>query len=121
MARDAFEFRWSVPKSGFRWIEGRIYENPSGTGSARLTQNSRLRDESEWVLTDDIAIGQLYELLQYAPFKLHSHSGLFRIFGSLAGTRDRILEFANEYGMLGIGRFSDAPVEQLMRKGRNLE
>src|SRR5262249_4184568 len=53
------------------------------------------------------AIGSRYVKKQYAP--LRSDTGLFRIFASIPLTREDILQFANKYGLLGIGKPLDWP------------
>jgi hypothetical protein len=103
MANDVFDFRWSVPEDGYRWVQACVY----------VTQGeaSRLEDVSRWVLTSGLATGMHYRKWQYAP--LQNNSGLFRTFAQLPmENRDAILEFANRYGQLGIGRLTDIEVEQ---------
>jgi hypothetical protein len=106
---DVFDFRWSVPQNGFRWIKSRLYETEGDERPGRITHMSRATVEPEWVLTDDVAIGVPYMRWQYAPLK--SDTGLFRTFASLLTDQASILGFANRYGMLGIGKFSDVSVE----------
>ena len=65
MANDAFDFWWSVPQGGYRWIEARTYSNESNSRPEHIDHKSRLSTDSEWVLTDDLAIGQQYKRLKY--------------------------------------------------------
>jgi hypothetical protein len=108
MAVDVFSFYWPVPIDGHRWIQARVYE--------RHGDESRLKDEPEWILTEGIAMGETRQIKRYAP--LDEAKALFRNFAALRyEDRDALLRFANEYGTLGIKRFHDKPIE---RDGRHV-
>jgi hypothetical protein len=92
MAIDVFGFVWNVPQSGYQWIQARI-----------LHDKGLAKDREKWVLTDGLALHQPFLMKQYSPLKMYT--GLFRNFAQLpADNRDAILDFANEYGALGIGK-----------------
>jgi hypothetical protein len=111
MPSDVFSFLWSVPEHGYKWIQAKVYVNDGEDSPRTTTHNSRLDDEPQWVLTAGLAIGQPYNLKQYRPLK--NATGLFRTFAHLPlEDRDAVLEFANEYGHLGIPRMTDIEVQQ---------
>jgi len=97
MQNDVFSFLWSVPEKGYKWIEGRVAK-----------QGGELEDRPTWVLTDNLTVGQEYRMKQYAP--LFEFTGLFRTFANIPyESRDAILGFANEYGVLGISKILALP------------
>ena len=101
MAIDVFSFLWPVHTPGHKWIEARAFETHDG--------ESRPKDEPEWLLTEDIAIGDAYHAKRYAP--LEEAAGLFRTFAALRGDdRDALLSFADRYGLLGITRLHDKAI-----------
>jgi hypothetical protein len=111
---DVIDFKWSVPKGGYRWIETEIHDK--GPHRASFVDMQRPKSRQQWVLTDDLADGLSYLAKEYAPLK--SFTGLYRDFADLPrNDRDSILMFANEYGMLGVGQFTETPVET---EGKNL-
>jgi hypothetical protein len=78
-----FAFRWNVPEAGYRWVK------------------TRTSGKTRWVLSDRVPDGSAYRAGQYAPLKLHP--ALFRTFAHLPSEeRERLLEFANAYGYLGV-------------------
>jgi hypothetical protein len=96
MANEVFgesDFHWDVTEGGYQWVQKPVMVDIGV---------SRAKDRMKWVLTDGLAIGSRYAKKQYAP--LRSDTGLFRIFASIPLTREGILQFANEYGLLGIGK-----------------
>jgi hypothetical protein len=70
---------------------------------ARVGKEDGFEDAPRWVLTDGLAVGAPFVRRQYEPLK--TYPGLFRQFAQLPlQDRNAILEFANEYGTLGIQR-----------------
>jgi hypothetical protein len=103
MASDVFSFLWSVPESGYQWVQARAFVNEGGAPPNQLRPDSRANAALGWALTDGLAIGQRYVVRQYSPLKMFT--GLYRTFAELPfEDRGALLAFANEYGDLGIRR-----------------
>src|SRR5687767_4947630 len=81
-------FEWPIPACGFAWedgewaVEGRDELTPS------LLVETPGRDQTR---------------RSYAP--LRDVSGLFRHFAEVPPTNEGVVEFANQYGCLGVGTF----------------
>ena len=79
------QFEWLVAKAGYQWTEPGRGEEP--------------------LLTDGLPAGLLgwggHLGRSYSP--LREHAALFRNFADTQPTRDGVLEFANQYGLLGFG------------------
>jgi hypothetical protein len=100
MANEIASFWWQIPNTGFRWIEARVLLDSDGKPAYALTANCRIDDQPQWVMTDDLVIGQRYTYTRYNP--LIVETGLFRIFAELPiEDRNAMLAFANKYGRLG--------------------
>src|SRR5262245_17270383 len=98
MANEVFDFLWSVPGDGYRWVEAHV---PVGEGRAgKLVFNRPIETNKALVLTDGLTLGKSYMRKQYDP--LQKYPGLFRTFADTPPTQESILGFANEYGSLGI-------------------
>ena len=98
-AQDLFPFYWEVPKQGFRWVT----EPPDEDGIASRSL----------VLASSTTAGTASEK-RYNP--LLKRRTLFATFAETPPTEDRILAFANEYGLLGSSCIALQP-ESIMLEG----
>jgi hypothetical protein len=105
---DLINFRWRVPKDGYHWIQAGVHEKSGASSSFFDDMNPK--SKPQWVLTDGLPIGLPYDAREYAL--LEAPTSLHRTFAGIpADDRDAILEFADEYGMLGVGQRADEPNE----------
>ena len=114
MSDETFDFRWHVETKGYRWDKQIVYDSDGKT--------MQKRKKAEWVLTDDAAIGDLPALRLYAPFE--ERNPIYLTFSQIdRDDRDKILAFAQAYGMLGIGVLSDSDIrrEQVFAMRRPVE
>ena len=103
-AIDPFSFLWPIKKHGHKWIQSRAYKNECDDN------DNSPKGEPEWMLTEDVAIGEIHYMRRYAP--LEEATGLFRIFAELPQQdRDAIVRFVDEYGRLGIPKVHDGDIE----------
>lgn len=81
---DLVQFEWLVAKAGYGWIE---------------------QSDQEPLLTDGLPVGLLgwggHLARSYSPIR--EHAALFRNLADTPPTHDGVLEFANQYGLLGFG------------------
>jgi hypothetical protein len=106
MANDVFDFVWSVPEDGHKWVQAKVILNDGGNPAA-VTHRSRIDAKAQWVLTSGLAIGSAFLMKQYRPLKMFT--GLFRTFAQIPlDDRGAILAFANQFGDLGIHRPLDS-------------
>jgi hypothetical protein len=88
MSIDVFAFRWDVPECDREWIRVTI------GGSEKLA------------MTDHVEPGETWSCMHYDPLTMYP--ALHRVFSELDPTNHgSLLEFANRYGMLGIGQCAD--------------
>jgi hypothetical protein len=84
--RHTSTFAWPVYRLGYRWIS-----------TAQETQS----DWGFYLLTSGVDIeSEVRDSESYTPYELHP--GLFREFAAMSPGRQRILQFANQYGRLGV-------------------
>jgi hypothetical protein len=81
------DFRWPVPKAGFRWEDGEWLPQDAEGVSDSLLVDAPDRERAQ---------------RPYAPLAV---SGLFREFADLQPSKEGILAFANKYGALGVSTF----------------
>jgi hypothetical protein len=101
MASGVFEFRWSVPKEGFRWLRSHFFVTQVGETSG-LGAGGQLSPEAQWVLAPGPAAGSPFARAETNP--LVTHNALYRTFARLSPNRDGVIQFANEHGNLGLPR-----------------
>jgi hypothetical protein len=82
-----FDFRWSVPRAGFRWETGTFFAEDGAPIDSLLGDASQKNDG----------------LRSYAP--LQEATALFRTFSEVNPSKEGILDFANQYGSLGVATF----------------
>jgi hypothetical protein len=83
-----FEFEWRVAVSGHQW----------SAGTAHSLGRSELRSQGGLFLIERVTTGAQL-IRRYKP--LEGETGLFRLFAETAPTREGVLEFANNHGLLG--------------------
>jgi hypothetical protein len=81
------DFRWHVPKAGYRWEDGEW-----------LPQGAE-------VIIDSLLVEALDRERARRPYAPLAVSGLFREFADVQPSKEGILAFANKYGALGVGTF----------------
>jgi hypothetical protein len=97
MAQPPLTFPWFVSTSGYRWVQAEVNAYHALCFDRRLGRGPRP------VLSDGVPSGQPYERRAYQP--LRKHPALFRHFAALnAYDAEDLRAFADEYGLLGIGR-----------------
>lgn len=80
---NVLDFAWEVPEGGFSWLETKA-----------------VGEEKEAAyLTSGQPLGVAGMVTRYTPLKLYT--GLFRTLAETSPTKEGILAFANEYGLLG--------------------
>jgi hypothetical protein len=99
MVEELFEFQWQLNETGYRWLKTQSQNIGKRVGNTDL------------FLTDRVPLGSKYGMIQYSPLK--DHTALFRLFAETEPTEDGILEFANEYGLLGGDLQDMIPVKSL--------
>jgi hypothetical protein len=102
-------FRWSLPKSGFRWVDGEWFPEKGDK-------------EIPSLLVENTEIDQTRNA--YSP--LQEVSALFRVFAEIQPTKEGVLTFANQYGSLGVASFfitasGPAEVQAFGRVGETLD
>jgi hypothetical protein len=84
-----FTFHWTVPELGFEWLEAKPVD-PESFGAK----------QAEFLTACRSAGGQLP---RYRSYDVFAETGLFRTFAGTKTTKDGIVGFANNYGLLGGG------------------
>lgn len=85
------DFRWVVPKHGFRWVTGRYVNSPH--------PDLPLHPEDRFMVPEEVD-GPFIRRKNYFP--LSDEPGLFKIFATeVEPTEESVLHFANKYGGLG--------------------
>lgn len=91
---EPFDFQWSVPAHGFEWVQA--YVPPDKPAEETWPE------ESQWLLVlKKMGGGKRLPYRRLSDFKF---LGLFRVLAEVKLCRENILDFANEYGALGITR-----------------
>lgn len=96
-----YYFAWKIPKQGFEW------RTDVQSGLIKASEDSPVLVEKSTVVRDSKGKGALVllasEVVHYHP--LHLYPTLYKDFvGLWKPTKDKILEFVNKYGLLGIGQ-----------------
>jgi hypothetical protein len=95
---DLTEFIWVVPTSGYRWIDSEVHKRSLKRATFMDAGNPRLKPQP--VLTDSLSSGLPASYRTYRP--LEEHTGLYHEFIETDWhSRESILQFANQYGLLG--------------------
>ncbi len=103
-------FRWETPYPGHKVVKWKLFLDVEGDPSPTLTNRSKTSRRKEWVLTRNTKQGEGFQKWVYNP--LHDYPGLFREFALLtSGNHAACREFADNYGLLGIGVMVDSPGE----------
>jgi hypothetical protein len=109
---DLRPFRWDRPERGYRLLlaresdpQGRLTEQREATsleieGSSEIFQTSGV-----WVIADGSSRSKPCEMLAGHPFE--KQGALFMRFAGIQPNPRGILDFANEYGCLGIDDYED--------------
>lgn len=91
---ESFDFQWTVPARGFEWVQAYV-------PSSNSAEDGDL-EEPQWMLIHKDPRGR--KRPPYKPLHDFRFLGLFRVFAEVKLCREAILEFANQYGALGITR-----------------
>ncbi len=110
-ATDIFECIQEVNPQGYKWFtadkevgkpESSIMAGHYEVSQVKNPSNSAyLKDKREWIISDAIPIGYPIMVERYNPLK--HQKALFIKFANTNPEPDEILEFANQYGLLGLG------------------
>jgi hypothetical protein len=91
---EPFDFQWTVPARGYEWVQAYV--------SSRTPAEEDWFEEPQWLLVHKDPGGR--KRPPYRPLHDFRFLGLFRVFAEVKLCREAILEFANQYGALGIPR-----------------
>jgi hypothetical protein len=105
---DITEFIWRVPFGGHRWIKSAVHKKKDKYAGSLLLDAANEKGPSQWVLTDWLGDGSPSAYEMYRP--LERETGLYKRFLEIdSSDRGSILEFADEYGSLGVNALAARP------------
>jgi hypothetical protein len=98
MAEGIDLFRWHRAEGGYQWKDGRVFAPDS-----QPTLSAADRAETRFLVENAMGTPRHW---RYRP--LENNPTLYREFASLEPTEEAFAGFANQYGELGVGVFTDA-------------
>src|SRR5262245_47709676 len=96
MEATSHDFSWRVPAAGFRWAKGETLFD-----WLRRSRCPGTRVKPDWFLVPRVSKEDHAPPRDLNPYSVEPD--LFRTFAGLAPTRDQVLSFANQFGMVGRG------------------
>jgi DNA-binding CsgD family transcriptional regulator len=104
VASELYVFRWHVPAGGYQWVSGHVAGGGAVAADGSVITPGQGQERPARFLIRNLTVAEgerrEYDQREYEP--LQDYPALFRTFADTRLTEEGVLEFANQFGELGI-------------------